>query len=127
MSRSSRSVLVAFAALLLALPLAARSHDKAAKSAVRASVDLAQNATLAGKDLKAGTYQVRANESTLTLLQKGKVVAEAPIEWRNEAGKGSADASVTINGGAVTEIHFIGKARYARITSGPDSEATGHK
>lgn len=126
MSRSVRNVLAAFAVLLFALPLAARSNDKAAKSTVRTNVELAQDATLAGKDVKAGTYQVRANESTLTLLQKGKVVAQAPIEWKKEAGKGSTDSSVMINGGAVTEVHFIGKDRYAQITSGSDSGAMGH-
>ncbi|MGH9734035.1 MAG: hypothetical protein ACRD8A_05555 [Candidatus Acidiferrales bacterium] len=126
MSRSGRNVLVAFVALLFALPLAARSHDKAAKSTVHTNVQLVQDATVAGKDVKAGTYQVRASESTLTLLQKGKVVAEAPIEWKKEAGKGSSDSSVMINGGAVTEVHFIGKDRYAQITSGSESGATGH-
>lgn len=126
MSRSGRNVLIAFAALLFALPLAARSHDKAAKSTVRTNVELAQDATFAGKDLKAGTYQVRASETTLTLLQKGKVVAEGPIEWKNEAGKGSTDSSVMINGGAVTEIHFIGRDRYAQVASGSDSGAAGH-
>ncbi|HTU35878.1 MAG TPA: hypothetical protein VMF66_18900 [Candidatus Acidoferrum sp.] len=127
MSRCGKNVLVAFAALLFALPLAARSNNKAAKSNFRTNVELAQDATFAGKDLKAGNYQVRANGSTLTVLQKGKVVAEAPIEWKNEAGKGSNDSSVTINGGAVTEIHFIGKDRYAEIASGSESGATGHE
>lgn len=126
MSRSARNVLVAFAALLFALPLAARSHDKAAKSTVRTNVELSQDATLAGKDVKAGTYQVRADESTLTLLQKGKVVAQAPIEWKKEAGKGSADSSVMINSGAVTEVHFIGKDHYAQVAPGSESGATGH-
>lgn len=126
MSRSGRNMLVAFVVLLFALPLAARSNDKAAKSIVRSSVDLPQDATLAGKGLKAGTYQVRASESTLTVLQKGKVVAEAPIEWKKEAGKGASGSSVMVNSGAVTEIHFIGKDRYAQIASGSDSGAAGH-
>jgi hypothetical protein len=127
MSRSGKNIVVAFAALLLALPLAARSHaPKGSKSTVRASVELTQDATLAGKQLKAGTYQVRANESTLTLLQKGKVVAETPIEWKPE-GKGSSSSEVMIDSGSVKEIHFMGKDRYAQITSQSDTQAEGQK
>jgi hypothetical protein len=128
MSRCGKNVLVAFATLLLALPLAARSRSpKNSKSIVRSSVELTQDVTLAGKQLKAGTYQVRANESTLTLLQKGKVVAEAPIEWKPE-GKGVSSSGVVTDSGAVKEIHFIGKTRYAEIApQGESGTAEGHE
>lgn len=126
MSRSGKNILIVFAALLLALPLAARSRTKDSKSTVRASVELTQDATLAGKQLKAGTYQVRATESTLTVLQKGKVVAESPIEWKPE-GKGVSSSGVVTDSGNVKEIHFIGKTRYAQVTSESESQAEGHK
>lgn len=127
MSRSGKNVLIACAALLLALPLAARSRTKDSKSTVRTSVELTQDATLAGKQLKAGTYQVRATESTLTVLQKGKVVAEAPVQWKPE-GKGVSSSGLVIDSGAVKEVHFIGKARYAEITPQADSgTAEGHE
>lgn len=128
MSRCGKNALVAFSALLLALPLAARSRSpKNTKSAVRASVELTQDATLAGKQLRAGTYQVRANESTLTLLQKGKVVVETPIEWKSE-GKGVSSSGVVTDSGTVKEIHFIGKTRYAEISSqGESGAAQGHE
>lgn len=127
MSHSVRSMVVAVAALLVALPLAARSRAKDSKSTVRANVELTQDATLAGKQLKAGTYQVRASESTLTVLQKGKVVAEAPVQWKAE-GKGASSSGVVIDSGAVKEIHFIGKAQYAEIAAqGESGTAEGHE
>lgn len=126
MSRSVKNILIAFAALLLALPLAARSRTKDSKSTVRTSVELTQEASLGGKQLKAGTYQVRATESTLTVLQKGKVVAQAPIEWKPE-GKGVSSSGVVTDSGTVKEIHFVGKTRYAQVTSESESQAEGHK
>lgn len=126
MSRSVKNILIAFAALLLALPLAARSRTKDSKSTVRTSVELTREASLGGKQLKAGTYQVRATESTLTVLQKGKVVAQAPIEWKPE-GKGVSSSGVVTDSGTVKEIHFVGKTRYAQVTSESESQAEGHK
>ena len=129
MLHRGRSFLIAFAALALALPLAARSHTpKQSKSTIRASVELSQDATLAGKQLKAGSYQVRADESTLTLLQKGKVVAEAPIVWKDQAGDTWSSSGVMTDSGAVTEVHFVGKKRYAQIAPhGSASTSQGQK
>ncbi len=127
MSLTGRNrVIVVLAALALALPLAARgAANKGSKSIARADVELTQDATLAGKQVKAGTYVVRASESTLTLLQKGKVVAEAPIQWNAEPSV-SSDSAVILDSGAVIEIHFAGKMRYARV--GSESEpSSGQK
>lgn len=117
MSLTGRNrVIAVLAALALALPLAARGGaNKGSKSIARADVELTQDATLAGKQVKAGTYVVRASESTLTLLQKGKVVAEAPIQWNAEPAVSSD--SVVLDSGAVIEVHFAGKMRYARVAS----------
>jgi|GEM_PF-806771 len=127
MSLTGRNrVMVMLAVLALALSLAARSAAaKGSKAVARATVQVSENATLAGKQLKPGTYNVRASESTLTLSQNGKVVAEAPIEWNNEA-TGSPSSAVMIDSGAVTEVHFEGKTRYARITSASEP-STGQK
>lgn len=127
MSRSVRNMLAAVAVLLVALPLAARSRSKDSKSTVRANVELTQDATLAGKQLKAGTYQVRATGSTLTVLQKGKVVAETTVQWKPE-GKGAASSGVVIDSGAVKDVHFIGKTQYAEIApQGESGAAEGHE
>jgi hypothetical protein len=125
MSRNrTKCVLSILAALALALPLAARSSaGKGSKSTARASMELVTDATVGGKQVKAGTYDVKAGESTLTLMQRGKVVAEAPIEWKDEPSK-SQNSTLIIESGAVKEIHFMGKNRYAELSSGP-TESTG--
>lgn len=125
MSRNrTKCVLSILAALALALPLAARSSaGKGSKSTARASMELVTDATVGGKQVKAGTYDVKAGESTLTLMQRGKVVAEAPIEWKDEPSK-SQNSTLVIESGAVKEIHFMGKNRYAELSSGP-TESTG--
>lgn len=126
MSSPKYRMLAALAVLALALPLTARSAaPKNSKSTARATVELTQDATLAGKQVKAGTYQVNATESTLTLKQAGKVVAEASIEWKNE-GTGSSSSGVLVDNGSVKEFHFVGKTRFAQIV--PESEpSTGQK
>jgi len=86
-------------------------------------MELVTDATVGGKQVKAGTYDVKAGESTLTLMQRGKVVAEAPIEWKDEPSK-SQNSTLVIESGAVKEIHFMGKNRYAELSSGP-TESTG--
>jgi hypothetical protein len=124
MSRSRMNcVLSILAALALAMPLAARSGaGKTSKSTARASMDLSKDASFGGKQLKAGTYDVKASESTLTLMQNGKVVAEAPIAWKDEESKSPYSAIVT-ESGAVTEVHFNGKKSYAHLSSGSMSSA----
>jgi hypothetical protein len=109
-------VVAALAALALAMPIAARSPEKS-KATARASMDLVNPAALGGTQLKPGTYQVEATESAVKLMQRGKVIAEAPIAWKHEQSKSRYSAIVT-EAGAVTEVHFSGKARYARLSSG---------
>jgi hypothetical protein len=125
MSRNKTKCLFSvLAALALALPLVARgSANKGSKSGARASMELTRDATVGGKQVKAGTYDVKASESTLTLVRNGKVVAEAPIEWKDESPK-SAYSSIIVDSGAVKEIHFMGKNRYVQLASG-STEATG--
>jgi hypothetical protein len=117
MSRSRMNcVLSVLAALALAMPLAARSAEKS-KATARASIDLVTGATVGGTQLKAGTYNVEASESTVKLMQRGKVIAQAPIAWKDEQSKSRYSGIVT-EGGSVTEVHFSGKTRYARLSSG---------
>jgi hypothetical protein len=117
MSRSRiNPVLVVLAALALAMPLAAHPNKKDSKSNVHATMDLVSSANLAGKPVRSGTYDVKANGTTLTLTRDGKVIAEAPIEWKDETSKQNY-SSIIVESGAVKEIHFIGQSRYAQITS----------
>lgn len=107
--------LVVLAALALAMPLAASPNKKDSKSNVHATMDFTSNANLAGQQVRSGTYDVKASETTLTLTRGGKVIAEAPIEWKEETSK-QKYSSVIVEGGAVKEIHFNGQSRYAQIT-----------
>jgi hypothetical protein len=108
-------MLVVLVALALALPIAARSDEaNPPKVIVSMSVDLDSPATLGGTVLKAGSYSVRADSAKVTLLRGGKVVAEAPVQWKEEAGKAEYSTIVTDNN-QITEIHFSGKTKYVAI------------
>ena len=116
--RRMNLVLTILAALALAMPVVARADDsKTIKSVSRVAVDLHSSATLAGKDLKPGTYQVSADDSKMTISRDGKVVAEVPIEWKDGQGKASYTSVVT-DSNQITEVHFGGKARYIAVTGG---------
>jgi hypothetical protein len=103
-----------FVALLIAMPVAARDAAKNGKSTT-IQVDILSTVTLAGKQLKPGSYRVTADDSKVTLALDGKVVVEAPIEWKDETIKPRYSKIVT-NDDQVKEIHFNGKMRYVAIT-----------
>jgi hypothetical protein len=113
--RRMNLVMTILAALALAMPVVARADDsKTIKSVSRVAVDLHSSATLAGKDLKPGSYQVSADDSKMTISRDGKVVAEVPIEWKDGQGK-AAYTSVVTDSNQITEVHFGGKARYIAV------------
>jgi hypothetical protein len=113
--RGMNLMLAVVAALALALPIVAHSDEvNAPKIIVSMSVDLASPATLGGTVLKAGSYSVRADSAKVTLSRGGKVVAEAPVQWKDEAGKAEFSTIVTDNN-QITEIHFSGKTKYVAI------------
>jgi hypothetical protein len=45
----------------------------------------------------------------------GKVVAEAPVTWKDETSK-PRNSNVVTNDNTVTEIHFNGKMRFVSIS-----------
>jgi hypothetical protein len=111
-------VMTMLAALALAMPIAARADEsKTTKPVSHVAVDLHSSATLAGKDLKPGTYQVSADESKMTISRDGKVVAEVPIEWKDAQSKASYTSVVT-DSNQITEVHFGGKSKYISVTGG---------
>jgi hypothetical protein len=118
----TKCVLSILAALALALPLAARAGAAKDKSIARATMQVLTDSSLAGNKVKAGTYDVVANESTLKLMQKGKVVAETPISWKDEQSR-SPYSGVVAENGSITEVHFSGKKRFAEPSSGSMSSA----
>ncbi len=81
------------------------------KATVKTTLDLFSAATLGGKELKPGTYSVIADESKVTLKQGSKVVAEAPVQWK-DADKKEYSTNVVLEGNSIKEIRFGGKTRY---------------
>ena len=119
-------VLAVLVAVALAMPLAAQANTgKNSKAGASARMDLINDASIGGKSIKAGTYDVKADDTTLTLKQNGKVVAQAPIEWKDEPSK-SAYSSLVTESGTVLEVHFSGKTRYAAV-SGTSAGTTGQQ
>jgi hypothetical protein len=112
--RKWNSIVPILVALLVAMPLAARDTAKNGK-ATTADVDILSPVTLAGKQLKPGTYRVIADDSKVTVTMNGKVVAEAPVEWKDETAKPNVSNVVT-DSNQLKEIHFGGKMRYIAIT-----------
>ena len=112
--RGMRVVFTVLVALALAIPAMAR-HD-AANDAKQVStrMDLLSAATLSGKALQPASYTVTADEAKVTLSLNGKIVAEAPVQWKDEAGKARYSAFVT-DGSQIREIHFSGKTRYIEV------------
>ena len=109
-------VITLFAALAMALPMAARTDTaNSTKAVVKTSLDLLNTASLGSISLKAGTYTVSADGAKVTYSDRGKTVAEAPIQWKDEKGKARSTSIVT-DGGQIREIHFSGKAQYAVVS-----------
>ena len=74
------------------------------------SIHIGTSATVAGKALQAGDYDILVNGNQAKFSMKGKVVAEVPCTWKTLPGKSEHDI-VQIEGGAVTEIDFQGKTQ----------------
>lgn len=108
------------AALALVIPASARDNGaKNSKSTVNATMDLVNTGTIADKQLKPGTYDVKADDSKVTLSLNGKVVAEAPVQWKDEKSKAKYSAIVTDgDGNQVKEVHFNGKTKYVELSAG---------
>lgn len=101
-------------ALVLVMPLAARAAGDQTSKSTKASMDVLTQTSLAGKQIKPGTYVVTADDSKVTLSMNGKVVAEAPVQWKDETTKVKSSNFVSV-GDQIKEIHFGGKMRYVEI------------
>jgi hypothetical protein len=113
MSHRTMSVVLTILLGVLALPAGAQDNTaNATKQVVKANLRHATH--LAGTALKPGTYTISADGSKVTLSQDGKIVAEAPIQWKDGQDK-PRYSSVVNDSGHVTEIRFAGKTQYAVI------------
>ena len=103
-----------FIALVLAMPAVARDAGAKNGKSTSTTLDISVPVSLAGKQLKPGTYNITADDARVTLAQGGKVVAEAPVQWKDESNKPRYSKIVTL-GDQLKEIHFGGKMRYVEI------------
>jgi len=90
----------------LALPL----WVTAATDSLHKTVSLASTATVAGKTLQAGDYDLVVKGNQAKIERNGTVVAEVPCTWKTLAAKADHDG-VDVDHGAVTEIRFKGSTQ----------------
>lgn len=102
------AVMVLFSTFALSAPA------KDTKAGVSVTMSLMNPSSLNGKELKAGDYSVSADETQVKIFLRGKEIATAPVQWKDESGKARYSAFVT-EGNKVTEIHFGGKTKYVTI------------
>jgi hypothetical protein len=112
--RSLGFVLSALAALTVAVPMTTRNAAANGTKETSATMDLISTETLGGKQIQPGTYTFKIDDSTVTVLQHGKMVAEASVQWKDETRKPDRSNIVTLND-QIKEIHFGGKMRYAQV------------
>jgi hypothetical protein len=95
--------------MLLALTVSASAKP------IHTTINLVSNAKINGTSLKAGEYNVNADETKVTVVFEGKVIAESKVEWKDSTSK-AASTSVLIAGDEIKEIRFKGQTRYAIVT-----------
>jgi len=101
-------------AAILLLLLARSANTEGVESAVKSSLHFFHAVRLSGKEVQPGTYSLVANSSKVMLKQSGKVVAEAPIQWK-DGGKKEFATHVVLDGNNIKEIRFAGRTRYIVI------------
>jgi hypothetical protein len=122
MSRRKLFTVAVIAAVLAGVPAissvpafaAPRPKSANAKTNYQGEVELLTDATLGGKTVNKGTYTLQADESKISLIAHGKVVAEASAQWKDDTRKAPSD-SVRTESGAIKEIRFGGKTRYLSV------------
>jgi hypothetical protein len=105
--------MLAVAAILL-LALARSANTEGVESAVKSSLHFFHAVTLSEKEVQPGIYSLVANSSKVMLKQSGKVVAEAPVQWKDGDKKEFA-THVVLDGNNIKEIRFAGRTRYIVI------------
>ncbi|MFY9691028.1 MAG: hypothetical protein WA369_08365 [Candidatus Acidiferrales bacterium] len=108
-------VFSALAALAVAMPMAARTASAKDAKSTTATMDIISAETLGGKQIAPGTYTFKIDDSTVTVMQHGKMIAEAPVQWKDETRKPNMTNIVTQND-QIKEIHFGGKMKYVQVT-----------
>lgn len=100
-------------ALLLALAIPAMASPKGAKmsnSMLKGQFNVVGGEIINGTTLTPGEYNVVANDSTVSFFRGKKLIAEAPIQWKDATQKIDQNAIVT-DSGKIQEVRFKGQSR----------------
>jgi hypothetical protein len=102
-------------AAMLAFTASAKGRDAGGpQSDITTTLNVLDPLTIGGLTLKPGTYTVKATDTDLTLMQNGKAVAHVSVQWKDSPKKAQS-SNLLADSGAIKEIHFGGKTRYAVI------------
>jgi hypothetical protein len=118
MSRSKMirvSTLVAALMMMLSIGLQTLSA-KDAKVDTSSVFTIQNAASLAGQSIAPGDYKVSVTETQLNVSKDGKVIAQVPVQWKDETSKPHYSTIVT-EGGKITEFHFGGKTRFVVVSA----------
>jgi hypothetical protein len=107
------SGLVAAVALVLSIGLQTL-QAKDTKGEASSVVTVQNPTSLGGQEIKPGDYMVSVTETQVTMSKNGKVIAQAPVQWKDETAKPRYTTIVT-DGNKIKEFHFGGKARYVEV------------
>jgi hypothetical protein len=109
------STVVAALVLVLSIGLQTLSA-KDSKMGTSTTVSVQNSMWLAGQEIKPGDYTVSANETQLTISRNGKIVAQAPVQWKDETSK-ARSSTVVADGNKIKEVHFGGKTKYVEVSA----------
>jgi hypothetical protein len=105
------------AALVLVLSMGLQSLSaKDSKMGTSTTLTVQNSTWLAGQEIKPGDYTISASETQLTISRNGKVIAQAPVQWKDEASKAKYSTIVS-DGNKIKEVHFGGKTRYVEVSA----------
>ncbi|HKV28979.1 MAG TPA: hypothetical protein VJN90_11980 [Candidatus Acidoferrales bacterium] len=97
--------------LAVAIPaLASPKGAKISKAMARGHFTVVGGETLNGTTLVAGEYNVIASDSSVSFFRGDKLIAQAPIQWKDGAQKVAQNAIVTETG-KIQEVRFKGQNR----------------
>jgi hypothetical protein len=104
--RNLRGAFAVLTLLALALPALAKPTNT--------KITLINAGKVGSTQLKAGDYELIADESKVLFKLHGKVVAEAKAEWKDSERKTDM-TSVVYDGDQIREIRFGGKKSYVVV------------
>ena len=100
-------------ALMLAVAIPAVASPKGAKMSntlAKGQFAVAGGEIINGTALTPGEYKVVANDSTVSFFRDNKLIAQAPIQWKDGTQRIEQNAIVT-DGGKIQEVRFKGQNR----------------